>query len=145
MRESVASAYAAVLDRGMVVPYNPHPVLLDDFIVKCVGEDLAAAPDPGGLTAKAFPSPWIAAGDDDDALTQHGAHVLKAAGADRSVRYAKVTDTAGNVAWANPDFPMTVDLQACAYYREVYVTTLLGSARLHGGRARWPARGPPPI
>jgi hypothetical protein len=53
--------------------------------------------------------------------SRDGAGAASTHGGDkREVHYCKGVDSGGNAAFANPGFPMSMDLQACELYREVY-------------------------
>jgi len=43
VRDAGSILFADKASGGMVVPFNPHPPMLDLFIVLCVKEDLLAA------------------------------------------------------------------------------------------------------
>ena len=62
---------------------------------------------------QAFPTDIRNSADDADAPSTFD-------GDKREVHYCKVIDSGGNAAFANAGFPMSMDLQACELYREVY-------------------------
>lgn len=105
----------------MVVSYNPHSELLDDFMNLAVLEDLNTAPAMSLLIDKAFPIPHAS---ERPNLIGGDISQTVARGKDKTrkyqIQYTKVLDVSGNFAYANPFFPMSADLQACSFYRRVY-------------------------
>lgn len=99
---------------GMVVLFNPHAGLLQEFTQSCVKEDLDTTPHIALLLGKAFSVAQVSRSATPELEEAPKEGLLC------SVRYTKVFDAAGNFAYANPYFPMSVDLQACSYYSGVY-------------------------
>jgi len=126
---SIENAYSKIFKRGTIVPFNPHPQILDGFMKRTVSEDLSATPSSRMLFRKAFPSGTAHIRESESRRTRGGMTC--------SVHYTMVVDVAGNHAFANPAFPMTVDLQACAFYRTVYEEILSNVIDRRSGIHTW--------